>query len=71
MGGIYTVLRTKAGVTVDELGEDYCMVGIANEKFVAMEVEKMEFAQPALRGAVEEMRNQNFGVKIIIFFQYI
>ncbi|XP_039253376.2 glycogen [starch] synthase, muscle-like [Styela clava] len=62
VGGIYTVLRTKAGVTVDELGEDYCMVGIANEKFVAMEVEKMEFAQPALRGAVEEMRNQNFGV---------
>lgn len=62
VGGIYTVLRTKAGVTVDELGENYCMIGIANEKFVAMEVEKMEFAQPALRGAVEELRKQHFGV---------
>ena len=38
------------------------MIGIVNEKFVAMEVEKMEFANPALRGAVEELRNQNFRV---------
>lgn len=62
VGGIYTVLRTKAGCTVDELGEDYCMVGIVNEKFVAMEVEKMEFKEPALREAVNELR-RNYGVR--------
>lgn len=62
VGGIYTVLRTKAGTTVNELGENYCMVGIANEKFVAMEVEKMEFAHPALRSAVDDLRKQKFEI---------
>lgn len=56
-------MRTKAGTTVNELGENYCMVGIANEKFVAMEVEKMEFANPALRSAVDGLRSQNFEVR--------
>lgn len=32
VGGIYTVIRTKAGVTVDELGDDYFLIGPYNHR---------------------------------------
>uniref|UniRef100_H2YK47 Glycogen [starch] synthase n=1 Tax=Ciona savignyi TaxID=51511 RepID=H2YK47_CIOSA len=62
VGGIYTVLRSKAESTVEELGEDYCMVGICNERYVAMEVEKMEPVLPQMKRTVDLMREQNIKV---------
>ncbi|VDM40142.1 unnamed protein product [Toxocara canis] len=38
VGGIYTVLRTKAAVSTDELGDQYCMLGPYNEERVKLEV---------------------------------
>ena len=32
VGGIYTVIRTKAGVTVEELGDDYILIGPYNHE---------------------------------------
>uniref|UniRef100_A0A915DED7 Glycogen [starch] synthase n=1 Tax=Ditylenchus dipsaci TaxID=166011 RepID=A0A915DED7_9BILA len=32
VGGIYTVLRTKAPVSTDELGDQYCMMGLTTRK---------------------------------------
>lgn len=63
VGGIYTVVRSKAQSTVNELGDDYCMVGICNENYVAMEVEKMEPTQPHLLKTVQLMRER--GVKVV------
>ncbi|OZC08187.1 starch synthase [Onchocerca flexuosa] len=37
VGGIYTVLRTKASVTTEELGDQYCMLGPYNEERVKLE----------------------------------
>ncbi|GAB6025988.1 hypothetical protein CHUAL_011954 [Chamberlinius hualienensis] len=42
VGGIYTVIRSKAGVTVDELGDQFCLLGPYNEACVRTEVEIME-----------------------------
>jgi len=39
VGGINTVLRTKAAVSIDEMGDQYCMIGPYVEKGVKMEVE--------------------------------
>ena len=66
VGGIYTVIRSKAQSTVEELGEDYCLVGICNEKYVAMEVDKMELSQQQLKRTVDSMRRQQIGVFVAI-----
>jgi len=42
VGGIYTVLRTKAPISTDELGDQYCMIGPYNEERVKLEVELLE-----------------------------
>ncbi|VDO71074.1 unnamed protein product [Heligmosomoides polygyrus] len=38
VGGIYTVLRTKAPISTEELGDQYCMLGPYNEDRVKLEV---------------------------------
>jgi len=62
VGGIYTVIRTKAAVTVDELGEQYCLIGPLNESCVRTEVEILEPNNDALVGAIQHMRE--FGIKV-------
>ena len=42
VGGIYTVIKTKAAVTVEELGDQYCLLGPYNESCVRTEVEILE-----------------------------
>lgn len=65
VGGIYTVLRTKAAVTVDELGEQYYMVGPYVEQFVRMEVEVCEPTHnEALMKTLQHMRNH--GMKVYL-----
>ncbi len=58
VGGIYTVLRSKAGATTAELGDLYCMLGPYNE----LEVEVMEPEFSVLKETVEAMRKE--GVKV-------
>ena len=42
VGGIYTVIRSKAQVSTDELGDQYFMVGPYNEQLVRTEVEVLD-----------------------------
>jgi len=63
VGGIYTVLRSKAKSTTERLGDDYCMIGICNERYVAMEVEKMDPTQPEMLTTIKSMRDR--GVKVV------
>jgi len=62
VGGIYTVIRTKAAVTVEELGEQYCLVGPLNDSCARTEIEIMEPSNYALVGAIQHMRE--FGIKV-------
>ncbi|CDW61342.1 Glycogen syn domain containing protein, partial [Trichuris trichiura] len=63
VGGIYTVLRTKAAISTEELGEQYCMIGPYNESMVKLEVEMLEPETSSMRSTLESMRAQ--GVKVI------
>lgn len=63
VGGIYTVIKTKAAVTVEELGEQYCLIGPYNESCVRTEVEIMEPANDAMRRALEQMRSHGINVR--------
>ena len=62
VGGIYTVIKTRAGVTVEELGEQYCLIGPYNEACVRTEVEIMEPYNEAMRAAIAQMRDH--GIKV-------
>jgi hypothetical protein len=62
VGGIYTVLKTKAAVTVEELGEQYCMIGPLNESCVRTEVEVMEPTNVPMLVTIQQMREH--GIKV-------
>lgn len=59
------MIKTKAGVTVEELGEQYCLIGPYNEACVRTEVEIMEPYNDAMRTALAQMREH--GIKVILF----
>lgn len=63
VGGIYTVLRSKAGVTTAELGDQYCMLGPYNEDCVKLEVEVMEPEFSIMKESIEVLRKE--GVKVV------
>jgi hypothetical protein len=48
VGGIYTVIRTKAGVSMQELGDRYYCVGLLNERQAATEVEDGPLRDPQI-----------------------
>uniref|UniRef100_A0A1I7X7U6 Glycogen [starch] synthase n=1 Tax=Heterorhabditis bacteriophora TaxID=37862 RepID=A0A1I7X7U6_HETBA len=62
VGGIYTVLRTKAPVSTEELGDQYCMMGPLNEDRVKLEVEVLEPDHTAVKYALEQSRECGFKV---------
>ncbi|GMT04473.1 hypothetical protein PENTCL1PPCAC_26647, partial [Pristionchus entomophagus] len=62
VGGIYTVLRTKAPSSTDELGDQYCMLGPYNEERAKMEMEVLEPDNAPMRHALENMREIGFQV---------
>lgn len=63
VGGIYTVIRSKAYVSVEEMGEQYCMIGPYKEECARTEVEEAEFPiDNPLRIAVQKMRDHGFKV---------
>jgi len=63
VGGIYTVIKTKAAVTVEELGDQYCLIGPYNESCVRTEVEICEPMSDAMLKAIRQMRDS--GIKIV------
>lgn len=62
VGGIYTVIRSKAEVTVNEMGNQYILLGPYNEHCVRTEVEVMEPDTDVLKKSIEDMKNQGIGV---------
>lgn len=64
VGGIYTVLKTKTGHMVEQLGDRYVLIGPYNESQVQLEVEvKNEPDHPILAATVKSMRDR--GVKVV------
>lgn len=63
VGGIYTVIRSKAGVTTSELGDQYCMIGIYKEASVSLEVEETEPELSVMRESIDVLRKSD--VKVV------
>ncbi|XP_071777837.1 glycogen [starch] synthase, liver [Centroberyx gerrardi] len=57
VGGIYTVIQTKAKITVDEWGENYCMMGPYFEHNFKTQVEGCDPPNPAIRKAMDALIN--------------
>lgn len=63
VGGIYTVIKTKAAETVSEYGEQYFLLGPYNEKFAKLEVEIIETPTNfAIADTLTQMRSHNIKV---------
>ncbi|XP_072000872.1 glycogen [starch] synthase, liver-like [Engystomops pustulosus] len=58
VGGIYTVIQTKAKITVDEWGENYFMMGPYYEQNVRTQVEICDPPLGALRRAMDALQAQ-------------
>ncbi|CAH8537322.1 unnamed protein product [Heterobilharzia americana] len=63
VGGIYTVIRTKAASTVEELGDRYVLIGPLNEVCMRTEVDVAEPTNEALKRTLEAMREHD--IKIV------
>lgn len=59
VGGIYSVLKTKAPVTCMEYGKRYVLIGKLNRQSADMEVEPLEPSDPDLRDALNSMADRN------------
>ena len=62
VGGIYTVIRTKATETVEEWGDRYVLIGPLNENAVSIEVEQGPLQDYHIMRVISMMRDQ--GVKV-------
>ncbi|XP_076642400.1 glycogen [starch] synthase isoform X1 [Halictus rubicundus] len=63
VGGIYTVIRSKAFVSTEEMGDQYCLIGPYKESSARTEVEEAEFPRNSpLNLAVQVLRDQGFKV---------
>lgn len=62
VGGIYTVIKTKAPVTTEEWGEQYCLMGPYNEACVRTEVEILEPHHHVYRETINTLRQA--GIKV-------
>lgn len=63
VGGIYTVIRSKAFVSTEEMGEQYCMLGPYKEHYARTAVEELEFEDGSpYHVAVTKLRDQGFKV---------
>lgn len=63
VGGIYTVIRSKAFVSVEEMGDQYCLIGPYKEYYARTEIELTEFPTSSpLAEAVNVLRSQGFKI---------
>ncbi|KAI7866406.1 glycogen synthase [Spinellus fusiger] len=63
VGGIYTVIKTKVPVTVQEFGDRYCLIGPLSYKSAPMEVEALEPPNAHMRATLAVMEKQ--GIKYL------
>jgi len=63
VGGIYTVIKTKAPVTCQEYGSRYTLIGPLSYKSAPMEVEALTPSDPYLKATLDNMASQ--GVKYL------
>ncbi|KAF8566417.1 hypothetical protein P879_02814 [Paragonimus westermani] len=63
VGGIYTVIRTKAATTVEELGDHYILLGPLNEVCMRTEVDVTEPTNEVLKRTITAMRQHD--IKIV------
>ncbi|XP_008327985.2 glycogen [starch] synthase, muscle [Cynoglossus semilaevis] len=57
VGGIYTVIQTKARLTAEEWGENYFLVGPYVESNVRTQVELIEPTNPTLKRTIDKMNS--------------
>lgn len=62
VGGIYSVLKSKAPVTTAEYGDRYTCIGPLNHTSAAVEVEEIEPASEALSATIQSMRDRGIGI---------
>ncbi|KAF2743204.1 glycosyltransferase family 3 protein [Sporormia fimetaria CBS 119925] len=58
VGGIYSVLKSKAQVTTSEYGPAYTLIGPLNRKSAAVEVEELQPTDPALQKTIKSMNDR-------------
>jgi glycogen(starch) synthase len=66
VGGIYTVIKTKASVTCLEYGSRYCLIGPYSHKTASMEVEETEPPTEALKEAIASIART--GIKCVVSY---
>ncbi|XP_011496033.1 PREDICTED: glycogen [starch] synthase isoform X2 [Ceratosolen solmsi marchali] len=63
VGGIYTVIRSKAYISTEEMGDQYCLLGPYKESCAKTEVEETDFPQNnSLHKTVTILRDQGFKI---------
>ncbi|XP_050302005.1 glycogen [starch] synthase [Anthonomus grandis grandis] len=62
VGGIYTVIRSKAYVSTEEMGDQYCLMGPYKEHCARTEVEEGPLSNNSLNKAVDACRNKGYKV---------
>lgn len=60
VGGIYTVLRSKAPISTEELGDQYCALGPLREDRWRLEVEQIEPESRNIRAALKKLSEGGF-----------
>jgi glycogen(starch) synthase len=63
VGGIYTVIRTKAQISKEELGEQYCLIGPYRENMVRTEVEVEEPKECIFSEVINTLKE--YGIRVI------
>lgn len=66
VGGIYTVIQTKAKVTVDEWGENYFMMGPYFEHNFKTQVEACQPTNQAIRKAMDALLHNGCQVCVCV-----
>ncbi|OLY81924.1 Glycogen [starch] synthase [Smittium mucronatum] len=62
VGGIYTVIKTKAPITSQEYGNRFYMIGPYNPKQANVEVEQSDLVDVHSNDAVKQMRDEGFNI---------
>jgi glycogen synthase len=64
IGGIYQVIRSKAGSMVEKWGEHYLLVGPYNAQQAALEFEEANHPDPRINRAIARLRTEGLNVRL-------
>jgi len=62
VGGIYSVIKSKAPVTTAEYGDRYCLIGPLNKASAAVEVEALTPTNPHMAKTIESMEERGISM---------